>query len=95
MPQEVERRATAECDRGYHLKRVADVGEFFGIYEITDKSTSWLGPLLFGLAYGITGSYRVAIISVILFFAVGFVLLLMVPMRRAIVAAGNTPPRVL
>jgi len=26
------------------------------------------------------------------FFAVGFVLLLVVPVRRAIVAAGNTPP---
>lgn len=70
-------------------------GEFFGIYEITDKSTSWLGPLVFGLAYGITASYRVAIISVIIFFVGGFVLLLMVPMRRAIVAAGNAPPRVL
>lgn len=70
-------------------------GEFFGIYEITDKSTSWLGPLVFGLAYGLTTSYRVAIISVVLFFVVGFVLLLLVPMRRAIVAAGNTPPRVL
>jgi UMF1 family MFS transporter len=70
-------------------------GEYFGIYEITDKSTSWLGPLLFGVAYGVTESYRVAIISVILFFAVGFVLLLLVPMRRAIVAAGNTPPHVL
>ena len=70
-------------------------GEYFGIYEISDKGTSWLGPLLFGVAYGATGSYRVAIISVILFFAVGFVLLLLVPMRRAIVAAGNTPPHVL
>lgn len=67
-------------------------GEFFGIFEITDKATSWLGPLVFGLALGLTGSYRTAIISVILFFAVGFVLLLLVPMRRAIVAAGNTPP---
>jgi UMF1 family MFS transporter len=69
--------------------------EYFGIYEITDKSTSWLGPLLFGLAYGLTGSYRVAILSVVAFFAVGFVLLLMVPMRRAILAAGNAPPHVL
>jgi MFS transporter, UMF1 family len=69
--------------------------EFFGIYEITDKSTSWLGPLAFGLAYGLTGSYRVAILSVVAFFAVGFVLLLLVPMRRAILASGNTPPHVL
>ncbi|MEO3819514.1 MFS transporter [Plantactinospora sp. B24E8] len=66
--------------------------EYFGIYEISDKGTSWLGPLLFGLAYGMTESYRVAIISLLTFFVVGFVLLLAVPIRRAIVAAGNVPP---
>ncbi|SDY95693.1 MFS transporter, UMF1 family [Micromonospora pattaloongensis] len=70
-------------------------GEYFGLYEISDKGTSWLGPLLFGLAYGATQSYRVAIISLITFFVVGFVALLAVPVRRAIIAAGNTPPRVL
>ena len=70
-------------------------GEYFGLYEISDKGTSWLGPLLFGVAFGVTGSYRVAIISLLVFFVVGFVALLAVPMRRAIEAAGNTPPRVL
>ncbi|MDW5325829.1 MFS transporter [Plantactinospora sp. KLBMP9567] len=66
--------------------------EYFGLYEISDKGTSWLGPLLFGLAYGMTESYRVAIISLLAFFVIGFVLLAAVPIRRAIVAAGNTPP---
>ncbi|MFY1692275.1 MFS transporter [Plantactinospora sp. WMMB782] len=66
--------------------------EYFGLYEISDKGTSWLGPLLFGLAYGMTESYRVAIISLLAFFVIGFVLLASVPIRRAIVAAGNTPP---
>jgi UMF1 family MFS transporter len=69
--------------------------EYFGIYEISDKGTSWLGPLLFGLAYQQTGSYRVAIISLVAFFVVGFIALAAVPIRRAIVAAGNTPPPVL
>jgi MFS transporter, UMF1 family len=70
-------------------------GEYFGLYEISDRGTSWLGPLLFGLAYQTTGSYQVAIVSLVVFFVLGFVLLLAVPMRRAIVAAGNTPPKVL
>ncbi|MDT5036670.1 MAG: transporter, family [Micromonosporaceae bacterium] len=69
--------------------------EYFGIYEISDKGTSWLGPLLFGLAYQLTGSYRTAIISLIVFFVVGFVALAAVPVRRAITEAGNVPPRVL
>jgi MFS transporter, UMF1 family len=68
-------------------------GEYFGLYEISDKGTSWLGPLLFGLAFDLTRSYRVAIISLLVFFIVGGLALLAVPMRRAIVAAGNTAPR--
>ncbi len=70
-------------------------GEYFGLYEISDKGTSWLGPLLFGLAYQQTGSYQFAIISLVAFFVIGFVALLAVPIRRAVVAAGNTPPHVL
>ena len=46
-------------------------GEYFGLYEISDKGTSWLGPLLFGLAYDLTRSYRVAIMSLLVFFVVG------------------------
>ncbi len=69
--------------------------EYFALYEVSDKGTSWLGPLLFGLAYQLTNTYRVAIVSLLVFFAVGFVALLAVPMRRAIVAAGNVPPRAL
>jgi UMF1 family MFS transporter len=68
--------------------------EYFGIYEISDRGTSWLGPLLFGVAFQVTGSYRAAIISLVVFFVAGFVLLLAVPIRRAITEAGNTPPAV-
>jgi MFS transporter, UMF1 family len=70
-------------------------GEYFGLYEISDKGTSWLGPLLFGLTFQATGNYRIAIVSLISFFVIGFVALLAIPMRRAIVAAGNVPPHVL
>ncbi|GIF62913.1 MFS transporter [Asanoa ishikariensis] len=70
-------------------------GEYYGFYEISDKGTSWLGPLAFGLVFQLTNSYRVGIVSLVFFFVVGFFLLLAVPVRRAIVAAGNTPPRVL
>jgi UMF1 family MFS transporter len=68
-------------------------GEYFGLYEISDKGTSWLGPLVFGLAYDLTRSYRTAIISLMIFFVVGFVALLFVPMRRAIEGAGNRAPQ--
>ncbi|MGC4869265.1 MFS transporter [Micromonospora sp. DT53] len=70
-------------------------GEYYGFYEISDKGTSWLGPLAFGLVFQLTASYRVGLVSLLIFFVVGFLLLAAVPLRRAIVAVGNTPPRVL
>jgi MFS transporter, UMF1 family len=70
-------------------------GEYFGFYEISDKGTSWLGPLAFGLVFQLTNSYRIGLVSLVVFFIVGGILLALVPMRRAIVAAGNTPPRLL
>jgi UMF1 family MFS transporter len=56
--------------------------EYFSLYEISDKGTSWLAPLLFGLALQFTGNYRVAILSLLLFFVSGFLVLLSVDARR-------------
>ncbi|MEV6925268.1 MFS transporter [Dactylosporangium sp. NPDC051485] len=69
--------------------------EYYGLYEISSDGTSWLGPLLFGLAYQFAHSNRLAIASLVVFFVAGLAMLLAVPVRRAILAAGNTPPRVL
>ncbi|MGP4000079.1 MFS transporter [Streptomyces sp. 8N706] len=66
--------------------------EYFSAYELSDRGTSWLGPLLFGLTYQLTGDYRDAIISLVVFFVLGFVLLARVPVRRAVAAAGNPVP---
>jgi len=70
-------------------------GEYFGFYEISDKGTSWLGPLFFGLIFQLTTSYRIGIVSLVVFFVAGGILLALVPIRRAILAVGNTPPKVL
>ncbi len=66
--------------------------EFFSLYVVSAGGTSWLGPLLFGLALQQTGSYRIAIISLVVFFAVGLVLLAGVSLRRAAQEAGNEAP---
>ena len=66
--------------------------EYFGLYEISERGTSWLGPALFGLALQLTGSYRVAILSLVVFFLAGFVLLARVDVRKAILDAGNEVP---
>ncbi len=69
--------------------------EFFSIYEVSERGTSWLGPLAFGVVNQLTGSLRPAIVSIILFFIVGLALLPRVDVRRAIVESGNEPPAVL
>ncbi|MFJ9747871.1 MFS transporter [Streptomyces chartreusis] len=75
-----------------HLVPPGKEAEYFSAYELSDRGMSWLGPLLFGLTYQLTGSYRDAIISLVAFFIIGFVLLARVPVRRAIDDAGNPVP---
>ena len=53
-------------------------GEFFGFYSVFEKFASIFGPLLFSLVIATTGSSRNAILSVIVFFAIGAVVLAMV-----------------
>ena len=69
--------------------------QYFSIYEIGERATSWMGPLLFGAVAGATGSYRPAIISLVVFFAIGLVLMFFVTVRKAIRAVGNPEPSVL
>lgn len=75
-----------------HLVPRGKEAEYFSAYEMSDRGMSWLGPLLFGVTYQLTGSYRDAIISLVAFFVLGFALLARVPVRRAISDAGNPVP---
>lgn len=69
--------------------------QYFSVYEIGERATSWMGPALFAIVAGATGSYRPAIISLVIFFFVGLVLMFFVPVRKAIRAVGNPEPTVL
>ncbi|MFI0983137.1 MFS transporter [Streptomyces sp. NPDC021093] len=75
-----------------HMVPRGKEAEYFSAYEMSDRGMSWLGPLVFGLAFQLTGSYRDAIVSLVVFFAVGFILLARVPVREAVAAAGNPVP---
>ncbi|MFF7531198.1 MFS transporter [Streptomyces bobili] len=75
-----------------HLVPPGKEAEYFSAYEVSDRGMSWLGPLVFGITYQVTGSYRDAIISLVIFFVLGFLLLARVPVRRAIADAGNPVP---
>jgi UMF1 family MFS transporter len=65
---------------------------FFGIYEVSERGTSWMGPLLFSIVVARTGSYRQALLSLIVFFIVGLVGLFFINTDRAVHEAGNLEP---
>jgi UMF1 family MFS transporter len=68
--------------------------EFFSIYEISERGTSWIGPLIFGLVNQWLGNLRPAILSLIFFFVVGLVLLVtFVNVPRAIAESGQREAR--
>lgn len=57
-------------------------GEFFGFYSVFEKFAGVFGPLLFYLAIEATGSSRSAILSIIVFFIIGAVLLSRVDVKE-------------
>ncbi|MFG1876370.1 MFS transporter [Sphaerisporangium sp. NPDC049003] len=66
--------------------------EYFSLFEISDKGSAFLGSLTLTLALQLTDSYRLAILSLVIFFVVGFALLTVVNLPRAIREAGNEVP---
>ena len=66
--------------------------QYFAVYEIAERGTSWLGTFLFGLSLTLTGSYRTSILALIVFFIVGGLLFTRVNIRQAIAESGNHQP---
>jgi UMF1 family MFS transporter len=67
-------------------------GEYFSLYGAAERGTSWFGTLLFGIVFQVTGSYRPAILALIVFFVLGAFFLLRLDPERGIREAGNRVP---
>jgi UMF1 family MFS transporter len=65
---------------------------FFGLYEVSERGTSWMGPLLFSVVIARTGSYRQALLSLIVFFVIGLLVLLVTDTEKAVHQAGHRVP---
>ena len=74
-------------------------GEFFGFFSVFEKFGGILGPLAFAVASQISGSSRIAIVSIIVFFVIGAWLLSLVDVKAGAAAARaadestQAPPR--
>ncbi len=62
----------------------ANSAEFFGFYAVAGKFASIFGPLIYGLIISITGSLRMGILSLILFFVTGMIILCFVDEKKGI-----------
>jgi len=57
------------------LVPLARTAEFFSFYEISDKVSSLIGPLVFAVVNQLTGSVRLGLLALIVFFIIGLILL--------------------
>ncbi|MDG1781053.1 MAG: MFS transporter [Flavobacteriales bacterium] len=71
------------------LPDTKDTASFFSYYDVLEKIGMVIGMLAFGYIEGVTGSMRNSVLSLIVFFALGLVLLLMVP-RKGSIASQST-----
>jgi UMF1 family MFS transporter len=67
--------------------------EYFSLLQISDKGSAFIGSLTVTVTLQLTrDNYRIAILSLVVFFVIGFVALLAVNLPRAIREAGNEVP---
>jgi UMF1 family MFS transporter len=63
--------------------------EFFSFYAISSKFASIFGPLVFALLIDLSGSNRIAILALALFFVIGMILLIGVDVEKGRLQAGK------
>lgn len=63
-------------------------GEFFGFFSVSSKFAAIMGPALFAVVTYLSGSGRLAILSLVLFFVGGMALLSLVHVERGEAQAG-------
>lgn len=64
------------------LPETTDTTSFFSFYDVTEKLGIVLGMFMYGLVSDLTGKMQNAILFLVVFFAVGFVLLLRIPNKK-------------
>jgi UMF1 family MFS transporter len=77
------------------LTPAGSAGTVFSITQLAERGTAWMGPTLFAVVVATTGSYRGALASLLVLFAVaGLVLLRVRPAVGLVQASGYDPAQV-
>ncbi|WP_435355818.1 MFS transporter [Emticicia sp. SJ17W-69] len=59
-----------------------DTASYFGFYDIIEKLAITIGTLVFGLVGQLTGNMRNSVLTILVFFIVGFLLLMRIPSKK-------------
>ena len=59
-----------------------DTASYFGFYDIVEKIAIAIGTLLFGFVEQITGNMRNSVLMLLVFFVIGFLLLMRIPSKK-------------
>lgn len=62
-------------------------GEFYGLFALSGKATTWMGPLLFGIVVEATDSQRLGLFPLIAMLVLGLVLIVGVDEKRGMALA--------
>lgn len=65
------------------LPDTTDHASFFSFYDVLEKIGMVIGMFAFGFIEGITGSMRASVLSLIVFFSIGLLLLFWIPKQKA------------
>lgn len=64
------------------LPETKDHASYFSFYDVTEKIGIVVGLFFFGLMEELTGDLRASVLSIIVFFAIGLILLILVPRKE-------------
>ncbi|GAB4017707.1 MFS transporter [Spirosoma migulaei] len=64
------------------IPATSDTASYFSFYDVTDKTSTVFGTLVYGLIEQLTGSMRNSILALLVLFVVGFVLLWRIPSQK-------------
>jgi UMF1 family MFS transporter len=75
--------SSQSLSRSYFSQMVPEgfEAEFFGFFALSGRFAAILGPLLFGLVSSFTGRQEFAVLSILIFFVLGFIFLQAVPQK--------------
>jgi UMF1 family MFS transporter len=63
-------------------ENTSDTASYFSFYDVCDRLSTVLGTFMFGLVSQITGSMRLSLLFLTVFFAIGFLVLMTIPSKK-------------